>query len=111
MEFGFKPCVWSWSVLARATCDSQNGRVSSAADVVRYRADIPTRIARFHVEQPASISNIQSLYNQSQCPTWWSPCRTWVAPSIQRRKVWLTPTATCRAVTLPRHETSWKLVD
>jgi len=27
-----------------------------------------------------------------QCPTWWSPCRTQVAPSVQRRKVWLTPT-------------------
>jgi len=27
-----------------------------------------------------------------------------VAPSIQRRKVWLTPTTRCRAVTLPRHE-------
>ena len=30
--------------------------------------------------------------------------------SLQRRKVWLTPTATCRAVTLPRRETSWNLV-
>jgi len=27
-----------------------------------------------------------------------------MAPSIQRRKVWLTPTTTCRAVTLPRRE-------
>ena len=27
------------------------------------------------------------------------------APSIQRRKVWLMPTTTCRAVTLPRRET------
>jgi len=27
-----------------------------------------------------------------QCPTWWSPCRTQVAPSVQCRKVWLTPT-------------------
>ena len=37
-----------------------------------------------------------------QCPRWWSPCRILVAPSVQRRKVWLTPTARCRAVTLPR---------
>ena len=28
-----------------------------------------------------------------QCPTWWSPCRTQVSPSVQRRKVWLMPTA------------------
>jgi len=28
-----------------------------------------------------------------------------VAPSVQRRKVWLTPTTRCRAVTLPRRET------
>ena len=44
-----------------------------------------------------------------QCPTWWSPCRTYVAPCVQRRKVWLTPTTRCRAVTLPRHETRWNL--
>ena len=47
--------------------------------------------------------------NVGQCPTWWSPCRTQVAPSVQRRKVWLTPTTRCRAVTLPRRETSWNL--
>ena len=44
-----------------------------------------------------------------QCPTWWLPFRTQVAPSVQRRKVWLTPTTRCRAVTLPRHETRWNL--
>jgi len=44
-----------------------------------------------------------------QCPTWWSPCRTQVAPSVQRRKVWLTPTTRCRAVTLSRRETRWNL--
>ena len=44
-----------------------------------------------------------------QCPTWWSPCRTQAAPSVQRRKVWLTPTTRCRAVTLPRRETRWNL--
>jgi len=27
--------------------------------------------------------------NVGQCPTWWSPCQTQVAPSVQRRKVWL----------------------
>jgi len=31
--------------------------------------------------------------NVGQCPTWWPPCRIHVAPSVQRRKVWLTPTA------------------
>ena len=30
-----------------------------------------------------------------QCPTQWSPCRTYVAPSVQRRKVWLTPRVLC----------------
>ena len=44
-----------------------------------------------------------------QCPTWLSPCRTQVAPSVQRRKVWLTPTTRCPAVTLPRRETRWNL--
>ena len=29
--------------------------------------------------------------NVGQCPTWWPPCRIQVAPSVQRRKVWLTP--------------------
>ena len=32
-----------------------------------------------------------------------------MAPSIQRPKVWLTPTTRCRAVTLPRRETRWNL--
>jgi len=30
--------------------------------------------------------------NVGQCPTWWPPCRIQVAPSVQCRKVWLTPT-------------------
>jgi len=30
--------------------------------------------------------------NVAQCPTWWPPSRIYVAPSLQRRKVWLTPT-------------------
>jgi len=28
--------------------------------------------------------------NVGQCPTWWLPCRIYVAPSVQRRRVWLT---------------------
>ena len=35
--------------------------------------------------------------------------RIQVAPSVQRRKVWLTPTTRCCAVTLPRRETRWNL--
>ena len=30
--------------------------------------------------------------NVGQCPTWWSPCWTQVAPSCQRCRVWLTLT-------------------
>jgi len=30
--------------------------------------------------------------NVGQCATCWPPCRIQVAPSVQRRKVWLTPT-------------------
>jgi len=29
-----------------------------------------------------------------QCPTQWPPCQIQVTPSVQRRKVWLTPTTT-----------------
>jgi len=47
--------------------------------------------------------------NVGQCPTWWSPCRIQVAPSVQRHKVWLTPTTRCCAVALPRRETRWNL--
>ena len=32
------------------------------------------------------------MKNVGQCQTWWLPCRIYVAPSVQRRKVWLTPT-------------------
>ena len=42
-----------------------------------------------------------------QCPTLWSPCRTKVAPSVQCRKVWLTPTTRCCAVMLPSQTTGW----
>jgi len=33
----------------------------------------------------------QRTRNVGQCPTWWSPCQIKVAPSVQRRKVYLTP--------------------
>jgi len=29
----------------------------------------------------------------AQCTTSWPPCRIYVVPSVQRRKVWLTPTS------------------
>ena len=32
----------------------------------------------------------------------------WRPPSVQRSKVWLTPTTRCRAVTLPRRETKFE---
>ena len=34
--------------------------------------------------------------NVGQCPMWWPPCQIYVAPSVQRRKVWLTPTTEMR---------------
>ena len=33
-----------------------------------------------------------STRNVGQCPTRWQPCRIYVAPSVQCRKVWPTPT-------------------
>ena len=36
--------------------------------------------------------SISKTRNVGQCPTWWPPCRIWVAPFVQRRKVWLTST-------------------
>ena len=39
----------------------------------------------------STISTVRTR-NVGQCPTWWPPCRIQVAPSVQRRKVWLTPT-------------------
>ena len=48
---------------------------------------------------------------QCQCPTWWPPCRIiQVALSLQRRKVWLTPTTRvpCSNVAKTR-ETRWNL--
>jgi len=56
------------------------------------------------------LAEIQDAnYNVGQYQTWWSPCRIQVVPSVQRRKVWLTPLLACRAVTLPRHESHWNL--
>ena len=41
-----------------------------------------------------SIPCLQQSSTRSvgQCPTRWPPCRIYVAPSVQCRKVWLTPT-------------------
>jgi len=45
--------------------------------------------------------------NVGQCP-WWPLCRIQVVPSVQHRKVWLTPPLLeCCAVTLPRCGTRW----
>jgi len=57
------------------------------------------------------LINTKSNRNQNvgQCPTWWPPWRIQVAPSVQRRKVWLMPLLQCHAVTLPRRETQWNL--
>jgi len=59
-----------------------------------------------HYNSAVISSNQQTLkaklnYNIGQCSTWWLPCRIQVAPSVQRRKVWMTPLLECRAVTLP----------
>jgi len=40
------------------------------------------------------LSNVMKTRNVGQCSTWWLPCRIEVAPSVQRHKVWLTPTTT-----------------
>jgi len=37
---------------------------------------------------PYHITYVDSAF-VGQCPTWWSPCRTEVVPSVQCRKVWL----------------------
>jgi len=41
----------------------------------------------------AKSHRVINIMNQNvgQCPTWWSLCRIQVAPSVQRHKVWLTP--------------------
>jgi len=38
------------------------------------------------------LGRMKDKLEVGQCPTWWPPCRIWVAPSVQRLKVWLTPT-------------------
>jgi len=54
-------------------------------------------IAGLHHIQPNYLENakhdILSTRNVGQCPTWWLPCRIYVAPSVQRHKFWLTPTS------------------
>ena len=92
----------------------------------RYSADMEENANKLHFEctdeyQSPMISHGQSCgsavcpidsklnQNVGQCPSWWSPSRTQVAPSVQRRNVWLTPTTRCRAVTLPRRETRGNL--
>jgi len=37
----------------------------------------------------ANVGRTCLTRNVGQCPTWWLPCRTYVAPSVPRRIVWL----------------------
>jgi len=64
-----------------------------------------------HTHTHTQIYTIYCVGNHLNClcPMWWSPCQTYVAPSVQRRKLWLTSTTRCRAVTLPRRKTRWNL--
>jgi len=87
-----------------ATC-RYTGRMNRPMSKVR------TVLPLFQADKNNSHWKTNTTRNVGQCPTWWSPCQTQVARSVQRRKVWLTPTTTCRAVTLPRRETSWNLVE
>ena len=53
---------------------------------------------------------IQNL-NVVQYPTWWSPCRMYVAPCAQCLKVWLVPTAQvlCSNATKIRERKTWSM--
>jgi len=42
-----------------------------------------------------------------RCPTWWPPCRIWVAPLFNAAKFGCCPLLEYRAVRLPRRETRW----
>jgi len=55
-------------------------------------ADIQSSTAEIRRGKKERRKKQDETRNVGQCPTWWSPCRTWVAPYVQRRKVWLTPT-------------------
>jgi len=49
-----------------------------------------SRFVKFF-QQRDGYTNTQTARNVDQYPTWWPPCRILVVPSVQRRKVWLTP--------------------
>ena len=44
-------------------------------------------------QQSSPVYFTNTTRNVGQLPTWWPPCRIQVAPSVQRRKVWLTLTS------------------
>jgi len=54
-----------------------------------------------------TVSDKTINWNVGQYPTWWSPCRTQVAPSVQCRKVWLTPTTGVPCSNAAKTRTRW----
>jgi len=58
---------------------------------------------------PAAPPKTKHTRNVGQCPTWWPPCQIQVVPSVQRSKVWLTPTTRvlCSNATKTRKQNRW----
>ena len=62
-----------------------------------------------HNNQLMQKLSTKQTINVGQCPTWWPPCRIQVAPSAQRRKVWLTPTTRVPCSNAAKTRTCWTL--
>jgi len=84
---GFLPVKWP-----NRQCQSTEGS-SSPKDRLQSQQVHLTMLQTYTCMQYTIIHIIYTkTRNVGQCPTWWPPCRIQVAPSVQCRKVWLTPT-------------------
>jgi len=63
------------------------------------------RVTRKQVNKLADVGDLSYTRMWANAQRDGRPAEHRWGPSVQRRKVWLTPTTRCRAVTLPRRET------
>ena len=104
--------IWQQSEKVEHGCTTTILSLSNGIKIVSV-------LQRLHCKIGRTISNVQKRDEQADRQTnrqklleMWAnaqrdgrPAEHKVTPSVQRRKVWLTPTTRCRAVTLPRRET------
>ena len=93
---GTTPNFWPMSVMAKRSPIS-----ATAEHLYRYVALNDDRVC---------MKDFKENWNVAQCPTWWPPCRTYVAPSVQCRWISLKTTTTVPRSNAAKMRNHWNLL-